>query len=205
MDRRPAVQQAFDEARFGTTRTLNVRDALLSGREATRRADGWLRSKQVERAGEVLIITGRGNGSIGHVPVVREEIRKLLNALRRARVIDDFGEHNPGSFVVRLAPLRALLEAPRRGQGASESQPAALTVPETLAGLDPMTHRRLYELASLSLESLGLTTPIEPLVAAEMERQFALLARGAPAAGISDDWLQSVIVHAMEEFEDDAR
>ncbi|MFP5354388.1 MAG: hypothetical protein ACLGIK_04420, partial [Gemmatimonadota bacterium] len=67
MRRRPAVQQAFDEARFGATRILNVRDPLLSGVEAVRRADGWLRAKQVERAEEVLVITGRGAGSVGHV------------------------------------------------------------------------------------------------------------------------------------------
>ena len=36
--------------------------------------NGWLRAKQVEEAGEVLIITGRGNQSEGQVAVVREAV-----------------------------------------------------------------------------------------------------------------------------------
>jgi hypothetical protein len=88
MRRRAAVQQAFDEARFGATRMLNVREPMLTGAEAARRAEGWLRAKQVEHVEEVLVITGRGNGSPGQVGVVREEIRKLLGRLRRAGVVD---------------------------------------------------------------------------------------------------------------------
>ena len=204
MRRRPAVQQAFDEARFGATRMLNVRDSLPSGAEAVRRADGWLRAKQVERAGEVLIVTGRGSGSVGQVPVVREAIRKLLASLRRAGVVEEFGEHNQGSFVVRLAPLRALFDAPRRGGSVPAPEPPPPT-PPTLGGLDASTRRRLRELALLSLESLGLASPDRSLVATEMERQFALLARGAPESGVTDAWLQTVIAHALEEFEERGR
>ena len=61
MRRRPAVQRAFDEVRFGATRILNVRDALLTGTEAVRRVDGWLRAKQVEdasRAGDLVVVPG---------------------------------------------------------------------------------------------------------------------------------------------------
>jgi hypothetical protein len=205
MRRRPIVQQAFDEARFGATRILNVRDSLPSGAEAARRADGWLRSKQMERAGEVLIITGRGSGSVGQVPVVREEIRKLLNALRRAGVVEQFGEHNPGSFVIQMAPLRALFEAPRRERSAPPPEPSSPLVPPTLTGLDPSTRRSLHQLATISLESLGLVAPAETLVVAEMERQFALLVCGAPETGVSDAWLQGVIAHALEEFEERGR
>lgn len=114
MRRRPAVQQAFDEARFGATRILNVRDPMLSGAEAVRRAEGWLRAKQVECAGEVLIVTGRGAGSVDHIAVVREEVRKLLARLRRGGVVSEIVEHTPGSFAVRLAPMRALFEAAPR-------------------------------------------------------------------------------------------
>ena len=84
MRRRPAIQQAFDEARFGATRSLNVREPMLSGAEAVRRAEGWLRTKQVEQAGEVLVIAGRGNNSPGQAGVVRDEIHKLLGRPRRA-------------------------------------------------------------------------------------------------------------------------
>jgi hypothetical protein len=205
MRRRSDIRKAFDEAQFGPSRILNVRDSLPTGAEAVRRADGWLRTKQVERAGEVLVITGRGNASVGQVPVVREEIRKLLNALRRTGVVEEVREHSPGSFVVRLAPFRALFDAPLRGRGAPLMHPPASLVPETLAGLDPATRLMLHRLALRSLESLGLAVPEEEFVVIEMERQFALLARGAPEGEFSDAWLQSVIAHALEEYEEGNR
>ena len=67
MDRRPSgqfrsIDQAFDEARFGAERTLNLRASFPTAAEATRRADLWLRERQMAKAGEVLVITGRGAG-----------------------------------------------------------------------------------------------------------------------------------------------
>lgn len=205
MRRRPGLEKAFDEAHFGASRILNVRDSLPTGAEAVRRADGWLRTKQVERAGEVLVITGRGNSSPGQVPVVREEIRKLLNALRRTGVVEEVTEHSPGSFAVRLAPLRALFEAPRRGRGTAPVYPPPPMAPASLAGLDAETRSALHDLAVRSLESLGLAAPGEGYVVDEMERQFALLARGAPEGEFSDAWLRSVVANALEEYEDGNR
>src|SRR5438128_2788900 len=59
------LRQAFDEARFGARRTLNLRESLPSADAAAKRAETWLRQQQVESAEEVLIITGRGNQSEG--------------------------------------------------------------------------------------------------------------------------------------------
>jgi hypothetical protein len=39
--------QSFDEANFGTDRTLNLRESLPSAIEARARAEAWLRMKQV--------------------------------------------------------------------------------------------------------------------------------------------------------------
>lgn len=215
MRRRPSVQQALDEARFGATRILNVRDPLLSGAEAVRRADGWLRAKQVESAGEVLIVTGRGAGSLDQVPVVREEVRKLLARLRRGGVVSEIHEHTPGSFAVRLAPMRALFEAPprsrdrhdTRGKTPAARAAAAADTQELLAGLSPATCDLLRRLAVQALHALGLADPDERFVREEMARKFSVLARAATAAGqpLSEGWLHDAIQRALDEYENDER
>src|ERR1041385_4159950 len=98
------LRQAFDEARFGAQRTLNLRESLPTPEAAAARTEAWLRQQQVDRADEVLIITGRGNQSEGGVSIVRDAVERLLYALRRRGVIETHREHSPGSFVVRLAP-----------------------------------------------------------------------------------------------------
>ena len=206
MRRRPAVQQAFDEARFGISRILNVREPMLSGMEAARRAEGWLRAKQVEQADEVLVITGRGNGSPGQVAVVREEVGKLLRRLRRAGVVAEIGEHTPGSFVVTLAPLRALFEAAPRtrdGHEGRQRHPRARN-PGSLVGLEPATLLLLRRLAGLSLESLGIDAPDEGFIEGEMERKFALLTRAGGVA-LSEDALRVAIERALIEYEEHPR
>ena len=205
MRRRPQVQKAFDEVRFGGTRILNVRDALLSGAEAVRRADGWLRAKQVERAGEVLVVTGRGNGSVGNIPVVREAIRKLLTKLRHAGVVTEVQEHTAGSFAVQLAPLRTLFEAParNRSQSATPRMLPALADPRSLDGLASSTRDMLRRLAVHSLDSLGIHELAEGFVATEMERKFAILVHGASEGMLSDDWLRSALERALREYEDE--
>ncbi len=203
MRRRPEVQKAFDEARFGATRILNVRDALLTGVEAVRRADGWLRAKQVERAEEVLVITGRGNGSVGQVAVVREEVRKLLNRLRRAGVVAEIREHTPGSFAVRLAPLRALFDAPPRTRDGHEGRQRHPTAPnpQSLAALGADTMEQLRRLALHSLDSLGIADPDPAFVQGEMERKFAVLTR-AIGGTLNEDALRAAIGRALIEYEE---
>src|SRR5689334_9972916 len=99
------LQQAFDEVRFGPTRTLNLRQSLPSGTEAARRLEAWLRQLQAQQSGELLVITGRGNNSESGIAVVREATLRVFHELRRKGVVQDFAEHTPGSFVVTLAPM----------------------------------------------------------------------------------------------------
>ena len=56
------LRQAFDEVRFGALRTLNLRLSMPTAHEAAARVEQWLRQHQVQQSGEVLVITGRGNG-----------------------------------------------------------------------------------------------------------------------------------------------
>jgi hypothetical protein len=189
----------FDELRFGPTRTLNLRESLPTRAEAVRIADGWLRAKQVERAGEVLVITGRGRGSEGGIGVVRAEITKLLARLRRQHVVAEVREHTEGSFVVVLAPLRAMFEAAARKRDARRvSEAPAPRDPKALDGLAPEVRSRLRRLAELSLESLGVREVNERFVADEMERWFERLAR---AAAGDERALAAAIEGAIEEYD----
>jgi hypothetical protein len=202
MGRNPrGLQRAFDELRFGPSRILSVRDSLPTAREAEHRVEQWLRTKQVEHAGEVLVITGRGLGSVDQVPVIRGAVQKLLASLRRRGVVSDVQEHTPGSFVVRLAPMRALFEATRRHRDPTPDAPVA--TPHGLQQLEPATRERLRALAVRSLESLGLRRLDSGFVSDEMERQFALLARGVPESGDPERWLREAIERALEEFDNE--
>src|SRR5690348_5159313 len=87
------LQQAFDEARFGGARTLNLRETLPTADQATTRAETWLRHQQVEKADEVLIITGRGKNSVIGFSVVREAVIRLLHVLKRKGVVASHEEH----------------------------------------------------------------------------------------------------------------
>jgi hypothetical protein len=188
---------ALERARFGPLRTLNIRVSMLSGEESARRVEAWLRSKQVELSGDVLIITGRGAGSFGGVPVIKESTIRVLNRLRRAGVIQSFGEDTPGSFVVQLAPLRSLLEAPARRK--APPPPISSSAPG-ISGLSPETRERLRYLAGRALDALGVKTPSNSQVSVEMERQFSLIARTAPNGVDADRWLDSAISRALLEY-----
>ena len=194
---RPSLEHAFDEARFGPTRTLNLRASLPSREEATARAEAWLREKQMSRAGEVLVITGRGSRSEGGVSVVREAVVKLLASLRRRGVVAEVVEHTPGSFAVKLAPLTALRAAPRRRrEGASPPR----ADPESLAGLSSETRELLRRLATRALEDLGVRNPA-PFVEKEMLSQFALIAAAVPEGPDRERRLRDAIAAVLEEHE----
>jgi hypothetical protein len=192
-----ALRQALDEARFGTERTLNLRATLPSAEEATRRTEAWLRQQQAARAGEVLVVTGRGNASPGGVSVVREQVVRLLASLRRRGVVADVREHTPGSFVVRLASLRTLTEAPRRRRETTAAPPPA--DPPAIRELEPETRRLLRRLAEHALQALGIAAG-EPFVEAEMVRQFALLAAGVPDGADREARLRDVIQRAIDDY-----
>ena len=170
---------------------------MISGEESARRVESWLRSKQVELTGEVLIITGRGAGSIGGIPVVKEATQRVLARLRRAGVIQAFGEDTPGSFVVQLASLRSLLEAPRRRE---KAQPFRTRTTANILGLKPETRDQLRYLAERAIDALGLKNPTENQLNAEIERQFSIIMRTAPFGVDADRWLDSAIERALIEY-----
>ena len=188
---------ALERVRFGPLRTLNVRASKLTRQDSAARVEAWLRSKQVELTGEVLVITGRGAGSIDGIPVVKEAAQKVLNRLRRLGVIESYGEDTPGSYVVRLAPLRSLLEAPARRRNPA---PAATRRLPDIEGLRPATRDRLRYLASRAIDALGVKAPSEAQLDSEMARQFSMIARTAPAGIDGDKWLDGAITKALREY-----
>ena len=188
--------QAFDEVRFGAERTLNLRASLPTADEATRRADAWLRQQQVAAPGEVLGITGRGNGSHDGVSVVREAVIRLLHSLKRRGVVAGHEEHTPGSFVVTLAPMHALLEpAPRRRE-----PPPRPADPPSLEALNVETRARLRDLAEHALDALGVRDR-EPFLRDEMLRQFGTPSAAIPPGPDRERRLRDAIDRAMDEYE----
>jgi hypothetical protein len=196
-----ALRQALDEARFGSERTLNLRAALPSADDAARRAEAWLREKQAAAAGEVLIVTGRGNQSPGGVSVVREAVRKVLASLKRRGVVRLYHEHTPGSYIVTVAPMREVVEAPRRRRERERLPPAA--DPPELAALDEQTRAQLRDLARRALETLGVRDP-EPFLDAEMLKQFGAIAAGVPEGPDREGRLRQVIIRAIDEYDEHA-
>lgn len=193
--------QAFDDARFGSRRTLNLRATLPTAAEAAARTEGWLRDQQVAAAGEVLIVTGRGNQSDAGVSPVREAVIRQLHSLRRRGVVAGHAEHTPGSFVVTLAPMQALIEAPRRAR--EKSAPVKPAAPPSLDSLGDDTRLLLRNLAERVLESLGVQDRT-PFMEGEMLRQFGILARSVDAsapAQLREASLQRAIRRALDDYE----
>ena len=193
----PHIQKAFDELRFGAERTLNLRLTLPTAQQAAARVESWLRQHQVQRSGEVLVITGRGNNSEGGVSVVREASIRVFHELRRKGVLEGFAEHTPGSFVVTLAPVSAMLDAGKRRR---EQPPAPPPTPPTLTALDEATRDALRVLAERSLDALGMRERA-PFVEAEMLRLFGRLAASVPEGPNRERRLRDAIGAAMAEFD----
>ncbi len=192
------LQQAFDEVRFGTMRTLNLRESLPTASEAARRVELWLRDHQVQQSGEVLVITGRGNNSEGGVSVVREGSIRVFHELRRKGVIADFAEHTAGSFVVTLAPVRAMFDAAKRRR---EHTPVPLPAsPPTLAALSEETRTLLRALAERSLDALGVRER-GPFVESEMLKLFGSIAATVPEGADRESRFRRAIEAAMREFD----
>ncbi|PYP75693.1 MAG: hypothetical protein DMD35_20635 [Gemmatimonadetes bacterium] len=191
------LQQAFDEVRFGAARTLNLRESLPTGAEAARRLDAWLRQHQVQQSGELLVITGRGNNSASGIAVVRETTLRVLQELRRKGVVQEFGEHTPGSFVVTVAPLKAMLDAKRRDTAPTLPAPPA---PPTLSALEDSTRDQLRVLAERSLDALGVRER-GPFVEDEMLRLFGELAAAAGNGPDREARLRAAIRRALTEVD----
>jgi hypothetical protein len=192
------LAQAFDEVRFGAERTLNLRTALPTASEAAKRIESWLRQHQVQKSGEVLVISGRGNNSEGGVSVVRETSIRVFHELRRKGVIAEFSEHTPGSFVVALAPMGAMLDAGKRRREQEPLPPPAS--PPTLAMLQPDTKDALRVLAERSLDALGMRERA-PFLEAEMLRLFGSLAAAANDGPDREAQLRKAIASAMSEYD----
>jgi hypothetical protein len=193
--------QSFDEAAFGSDRTLNLRESLPGAIEARARAESWLRMRQVMKPGEVLVITGRGNQSPNGIGVVREAILALMPSLRRRGVVKSWREQNPGAIVVTLAPVSSLLGAPKRNRerAFTTSAETAIATPASLAALEPETLAGLRRLAILTIASLGVNDPT-PYVADEMQRIFATLTVTLPVSADREGTFRRAIAAAIDEL-----
>ena len=192
------LQQAFDEVRFGPARTLNLRQALPTGTEAAKRVEAWLRQHQAQGSGELLVITGRGNNSESGIAVVREAALRVFHELRRKGVVNDFAEHTPGSFVVTLAPLSAMVDAAQRRR--MPDTPPPPPEPPTLAALDEVTRQQLRILAERSLDALGVRER-GAFVEREMLRLFGVLASGVGTGPDREARLHAAIERALSEID----
>jgi hypothetical protein len=184
-----------DELRFGTRGILNLREGLPSASQAVDRADRWLREHQVHGTTEVLIITGRGQHSVGGAPILRPAIEKLLFSLRRKGVVAGHSLYNPGAFVVELAPLRSLTEAPPRMRDRRGTPHGA-----RIHGLSGETTSLLRELAERSLDSLGVTADDRALED-EMHRHLRILAPGLTAGVGMETQLRRAIQAMIAEYD----
>ncbi|MEO5589981.1 MAG: Smr/MutS family protein [Gemmatimonadaceae bacterium] len=186
---------ALDEAAFGAERTLNLRELLPTAAEARLRTEVWLRARQVTKPDEVLIITGRGNQSVGGVGVIREEVLAMLPSLRRRGIVESWREHSPGSLVVKLASTSALFMAAkrRRDAGGTVAPPTG-----SLVGLEPPTVAAIRQLALHMLDSLGIEHT-EPFVEKEMSRIFSTLVAALPPDGDREQTLRAAVSSALKD------
>ena len=192
------LQHAFDEVRFGASRTLNLRTSLPTGSEAATRVERWLRQHQVQQSGEVLVITGRGNNSEAGIAVVREASIRVFHELRRKGVIEGFVEHTAGSFVVTLAPVKAMFDAASRRREHTPLPPPA--TPPPLDALDDETRQLLRALAERSLDALGVRDRA-PFMETEMLKLFGSLAATVPAGPDRERRLRVAIRAAISEYD----
>jgi hypothetical protein len=192
------LSNAFDKVRFGPDRILDLHEQLPSGVQAVARVEAWLREKQARGAKEVLVITGRGNNSEGGVSVVREEVHRLLARLRRGGVVREMAPHTEGSFVVTLAPLSALREAPRRRRDPMPPRPSD---PESLLELAPQTRDLLRKVSLRALEELGIRDP-GPFVQREMLAQLSYAIRSIPDCSNREERLRAALAMLLAEYDD---
>ena len=154
------------------------------------------------RAGDVLVVTGRGRGSPGGHGVVREAVVKLFGMLKPQGVIARVSEHNPGAFIVELAPITALFDRPPRSRQGRLPEPEP--DPAGLATLDTETRAELRTLAEYTLRQLGV--PLGPaFVQDEMMRQFSVLARAIdPDETDKEGRFRFLVAASRAAFEQDA-
>jgi Smr domain len=191
------IERAFDELRFGATRTLNLRDGLPTVAQAEIRVETWLRQQQADGGGDVLVITGRGLGSLDGVGKVRAAVLKRCTQLKRLNIVTEVREHGPGALVITVAPLRALVEAPRLRTG--RKPPIPVSDPAELAALPDDIRATLRAIAELTVQHLGVRVPSEAMVADEMRAQFATIAPAVSAAPDRMDALRRMTLRLLHE------
>jgi hypothetical protein len=108
-------------------------------------------------------------------------------------------EHSPGSFVVKLGSISALLDAPRRKRERKSS--TATTNPKSLEGLESATLSLLRRLAVRSIESLGVRDPTK-YIEAEMLSKFNALAGGITPGLEGEARLRDAIADALEHLDE---
>jgi hypothetical protein len=174
----PGLSRAFDTVRFGERNILNLRESLPSSSDAAQRAEQWIRQKQVEAVGEVLVVTGRGKNSDNGISPVREAVARVIAALRRRNVVERYEEHTPGSFSIQLASIGAMVDAPRRNRDRNRKAPG-----EPIPTLSKATRKLLRDLAERSLQNLGVKET-HAFLEAEMGRQLIAISTAiAPGPG----------------------
>jgi hypothetical protein len=124
----------------------------MTGDEARRRTEQWLRDRQAERVRTVVVVTGRGLHSRG-IPVVKNEIEHLLALLKGTLVVRWESTHFGGGYQIEL----------RRPPPDAGPRPAP--EPRLLREADPALRRRAEE----SLWELGIA-PTPALIEAEIRR-----------------------------------
>jgi hypothetical protein len=187
------LRRALDTVRFGERNILNLRESLPTPADAAQRAEQWLRQKQVEAVDEVLIVTGRGNNSENGVSPVREAVIRTITVLRRRNVIDRYEEHTPGSFSVQLAPISAMVDAPRRRRD-RETIPA----PDAMPDIGNANRRMLRDLAERTLEGLGIKLT-DVFIETEMQRQQRALSAAIGTGPDRDERLRAALRAALDQ------
>jgi hypothetical protein len=130
---------------------------------------------------------------------VRAAIVGHFPSLRRRGVVSEWREHTPGSFVVKLGSISALLDAPRRKR--DRATIATPIDPRSLVGLETSTLLLLRRLAVRSLESLGVREPAK-FVEAEMLSKFNSLAGGVAPGVEGEARLREAISAALEQLDE---
>jgi hypothetical protein len=124
----------------------------------------------------------------------------VFHELRRKGVVQEFAEHTPGSFVVTLAPMQAMLDARERKGSVAAPALRAPPTPPTLSALDASTREQLRVLAERSLDALGVRER-EAFVEHEMLRLFGELARGAGEGSDREARLRAAIARMLAEVD----
>lgn len=189
----PGIFRALDSVRFGEANILNLRESLPSASDAARRAEQWLRQKQVEAVKEVLVVTGRGNNSEGGVSPVREAVVRTISSLRRRGVIERYEEHTAGSFSIQLGSITAMVDAPRRKRekGAASAVRSVLVLSQT-------NERMLRDLAERSLDALGVKQTAA-FVETEMERQLRAIMSAIGDGADKESTLHAALRAALDQ------